>query len=362
MIKVLYSFVCLFISTAVLAQTPNKNEAFEGKTSEANDVIRDTVVLANGYSVHTISNQNGSLFTGLNLFSQKLKESFDRELLDYIESALYKRTQNNVSIDDKLSFINGHITDFRKIDTSTPCTVTNYDAKELVVEWNVGEKEVTVSIPIGYDIAENLSRSEIEDGFISRLKDKKDVRRLPFEQFDSVSLEAYREKLYILPGASYQSKDITRNVFFYSDENGCLSPVWDSTMPLESISDMFIYPSDIYGDIEVELTILKHEYGAKEIVEVPLYQLLAVCEQDGCVPFWGVEKFDDGNLEGALFLYNQQRGYDHVMRIKMNPVEVINGTGRIKVRASLFIPTNNVYNLYQPYVKKAEKDKIKYDR
>ena len=44
------------------------------------------------------------------------------------------------------------------------------------------------------------------------------------------------------------------------------------------------------------------------------------------------------------------------------PEEIINGNGQIKARASLFIPTNNVYNLYSPYVKKSKNERIDYEK
>lgn len=358
MIRFLYSVVCAFVCVVTFAQTPHFSKSSANRISEGNEFVCDSIMIENGYNIHFIS-ANGLPSKGLYLFSQNMKDAVDKELLDYIEISLYKRTMDNVS-EDRLSLISGHITDFKRIDISTPCTVTENNAKEMIAEWIVEDEKVIVSIPIGYDVAKNLSRSEIENQFIFFLKDS-DAQRIPFELLDNERLEPYGEKLYILQGDSYQSKDITRNTYFCYDRNDCLSPVWDSIFPLESVSNMFIYPSNIYGNVQVELTILKHEYGEKEIIVIPLYKMLAACEHDGCVPFWGVEKFDNGNLEGALFLYNQQQGYDHVMRVKMNPTEVIEGNGNIKVRASLFIPTNNVYNLFQPYVRKAEKDRIKID-
>lgn len=91
-------------------------------------------------------------------------------------------------------------------------------------------------------------------------------------------------------------------------------------------------------------------------------RFLAYCEEEGCVPFWGVEKFHNGKLEGALFIYNQDQGYDHVLKIDCIPQEVIEGKGSITARASLFVPTNNVNNLFQPYIKKTDKERIRYDK
>lgn len=56
------------------------------------------------------------------------------------------------------------------------------------------------------------------------------------------------------------------------------------------------------------------------------------------------------------------QGYDHVFSIECKPEDVIDGNGTIKARASLYIPTNNVDNLFQPYVKKSKNEKINYHK
>ncbi len=208
------------------------------------------------------------------------------------------------------------------------------------------------------ELAEEPSRGEIEAAFIGSLRFA-DVSRSPFAEVDTAALEPYAGDAYVLPGGTYQNKDITRNVYFTGAER--LLPVWDASMPAESLANLFIYPSDVYGPHEIEITVLKHEYGETEVVRMDLDRFLAVCERAGCVPFWGVERMADGKLTGALFLYNSSEGYDHVLKVDCVPEDVIAGSGLLKARASLFIPTGNVHNLYAPYVKKSEKEKISYD-
>lgn len=178
--------------------------------------------------------------------------------------------------------------------------------------------------------------------------------------FDLNTSEPYDDDKYIIPGSSYQNKNITRNIYLTTDS--VINPIWDSKFPLESIANLFICPNEIYRDIELNVTVLKHEYGEKENFIVALDTFLAYCEEEGCVPFWGVEKFHGGKIEGALFLYNQGQGYDHVLKIDCDPKAVIENNGSISARVSLFVPTNNVNNLFQPYIKKSDKEKIHYDK
>ncbi len=296
----------------------------------------------------------------LNLFSEEMKESLDRETLDFIEEALAAKVVGEKNADfDKVKLTAGSIADLTKITPQTPCTINNQNSKQMTIEWNLDGKKVTVSVPLGYDTPKTGSRSDIENRLIAMLK-AGESKRKSFGKIDPEKLESYGDSLYILPGKYYQDKSITRNVYFLNDST--LAPVWSVEYPLESVADMFLLPSAKYGDVKVKMTILKHEYGEQETVEVPLQQMMAAFEQDGCVPYWGVEKFDNGKLEGALFLYNQQQGYNHVLKVDCSPADLINGGGEITARASLYIPVNNVRNLYAPYKKKTEKEKIKYNK
>lgn len=218
------------------------------------------------------------------------------------------------------------------------------------------ECDTVVEMPVGYDTTAEGTRSAVENSFIARLGSSA-ASRPKFGRVDTGDLLPYGVDIYLYPGVMYQSKDVTRDIYFVTDS---LNPVWDADYPLESMANLFIYPADGYADPDVELTILMHEYGEKQTVKLPLSRLLAVCEDEGCMAYWGVENFADGVLTGALFMYNRSKGYDHVFKIECSPADVIGGSGVVKARGSLYIPANNVYDLYSPYVRKTDKEKINY--
>lgn len=335
-----------------------QNPGFAGRIAVPDQAECDTVVDVDGYSVRIIKENGGVGHIGLHLFADEAKLSADGDLLGYLEEAMLARCMD---IGDeryaKVVVRAGSPDDFRNITPDTPCSVTTVDSKTMTVEWTVADGEVAVTMPVGYDTAAEGTRSEIENSFIARLGSST-ASRPKFGRVDTGGLVPYGEDKYLYPGSKYQSKDVTRNIYFETDS---LNPVWDAEFPLESMANLFIYPADGYADPEVELTILKHEYGEKRTVTLPLSRLLAVCEDEGCMAYWGVENYADGVLTGALFMYNRRKGYDHVFRIECSPAEVIGEGGPIKVRGSLFIPANNVYDLYSPYVRKTDKEKINYD-
>lgn len=317
----------------------------------------DTIIIMGGYTFHIIRDNGEEVFSGIKLFHDDMKKAMDKALLERIESDLYKLAIPSKDSKGVLTkIVKGEISDFKSISTDTPCSVSSTNSKYMMAEWDVNGKKLIVEIPISYETAKGSDRSRTENSMINRIK-KSDGNRNNLA-IDKDNLESYGEDLFLLPGGTYYSKDITQNTYFDSS----LRPIWNTNHALESITDLFLFPSDIYGDVEVALTILKHEYGEKETITTTVNKMLAEFEKDGCVPFWGVEKLADGKLEGALFLYNQKQGYDHVLKIECNPEDIISGKGYIKARVSLFIPTNNVENLYSPYVKKSKNERIDYEK
>lgn len=317
----------------------------------------DTVVSIDGYSVRLIRDNGEDVFSGLNLFSQDIKESVDKDLLCRIEADLYNMILKKSDAKTVMTkIVKGKQTDFQSITPDTPCSVNILNKKDMIVEWSINGKPLEVAIPVSYETSKGDNRSETENLLIRKIR-QSDGKRNPFPVEES-DLESYGEDLYVLPGGTYQNKEITRNIYLDSG----LKPVWDTGHPNESLADLFIFPSDKYGDILMDLTVLKHEYGEKEAVTIPVSNLLSEMEKEGCLSYWGAEKIENGRLEGALFFFNPTQGYDHVLKIECSPEDVINGKGKIKARASLYIPTNNVDNLNAPYIKKSEKEKIKYGK
>lgn len=317
----------------------------------------DTVVNIDGYKVHIINKDGDPVFAGLALFSEEIKNSMDRELLDRIESALYNKSRNSLPAQDPVRIVSGNISDFKAIDSKTPCEVNSLNSRELTVTWLLDGGKVSVRMPISYSAAKNGSRSEIENKFIARLKSGTTWKRGRIS-FDVAALQPYGKDRFILPGESYQRMEtINRNVYLEPDGE---NPVWDRNYPSESIANLMLFPSDIYGRVSVDLTVRKHGYGEKETLTVPLETLLDVCSRDGCNPYWGVEKFENGKLKGVLFFFNRSQGYSHVVRVECDVDDIFAGKGIIKSIASLYIPTNNVQDLFAPYVKKTDKERIKY--
>ena len=318
----------------------------------------DTVVRIDGYAVRVIKENGEFRHLGLNLLPDDLKNANDREMLDFIETGLLAKAKKigypNV---EKIFFINGGIGDLKNVDSFTDFNVSTVKGKDIFVDWRAADKRITVAVPVAYDVMYEGTRSDIENDFIRRLR-KGGASRKSFGEVRKDNIEPYIDSLYVLPGGSFRIEEVTRNVYF--SDNDSLQPVWNKAYPAESVSNLMLYPAEIYGNPDIELTVIKHEYGEKEELTIPLNQLLATAENEGCLSFFGVEKFANGELFGSLYFYNPDRAYNHLVRMKLNPQEIIEGAGKIKGRVSLYIPTNNIENLFMPYEKRSEDEEYKF--
>ena len=188
-------------------------------------------------------------------------------------------------------------------------------------------------------------RGATEDDFIAGLRVAEYA--LPVrEDPDTASLQTADNGVYTLPGAHYHLRSVNANTYWTIEEGGLTAPVYDAAFPAESMANLFIFPAPQALDVPMRVTVIKHEPGEKEVIDTTVGQFMNYCLAQGCTPFWGIEEIDGDIMQGALFMLNAAEGYDHVLKITCSPADVIDGNGVVEARASLFVPTANVKNLY----------------
>ena len=306
----------------------------------------DTVVKYKNYDLHVIIKKNNVQHMGVNLFSDSMKKSYDKEIMDYIEFSLLSKILGiEISGNNDLKVSHGSLNDFKDINPMTPCVISDTYSNNLLIEWELpGNQSLQLEVPISYENIKGGSRGEIENQFIDKLRNSASSRRQTIE-LDIDKMIPYGKELYVVPGESYINPEISRNVYFLFREE--FSPVWDCQYPLESMSNFFILSSDIEKSTDLSLTFIKHDYGKNENLSTCMENFMAVCENDGCVPFWGVESFDGQKLVGSLFMVNRNHEYNHIIKIECEPYKVIEGKGRVMARVNLFVPTNNTKSIFE---------------
>lgn len=298
---------------------------------------------------------------GLRLFSDGMRQAYPSAPLDYVEDA-YRAYANGVKDDSSrfegLTFVYGSWESLAAALTdSTACTVSLINGRQYSIVWD-GIAQIV--FPVQYDRIIGDSRSVIEDSLIRRLKSCRveAVCVIPDSLVAADTLVG--DSLYVVKGDTYGVAQVSRDVYLMMTADSLMATVYSPEMPVATLADMFICGLDGLS-VPAVITIPRHDYGVVDTLTTTVESLREVCGADGCVPFWGTESIDGDELRGTVFFYNRALGYDHVLRVVCDPRLIGAPDFCLHCRMSLFVPTNNVKNLYEVADPNAPKKAINYE-
>ena len=83
-----------------------------------------------------------------------------------------------------------------------------------------------------------------------------------------------------------------------------------------------------------------------EMLVVTVRQFMEFAKSQGCTAYFSFEEIKDGKFWGALFLYNKETGYDHILSLECDVKDIATNQLVFNSKAYLFTPTTNVKDLY----------------
>lgn len=191
-------------------------------------------------------------------------------------------------------------------------------------------------------------------------------------------MEPYTEGVFVIPGDQLQYKFVNSNRFLSYDtipnrivtSKGLevdkflkkLKFLYDPRYPKESLANLMVIPLDEAVDVPVKLSILTHDFRSKANLDTTVDKLISYCQYAGCSAFIGFEKpRPGGETPFSLFMVNEDENYIHVFRFECDAVAVINDNAPISGKVSLFIPTDNIENLFQDMPEGKSRAMIEYE-
>lgn len=288
---------------------------------------------------------------------QQLRKDFDSELLLFVEEGVAFKIlgiRSERFLDLKLEkgkwdYLNDIIQNDR-----FSMTIENSNCT-LCVPCRSGE--CILNFPIEYDKIKGLNRSGLESKFIEGLKAYEITNRnKPNYSIDE--LEKIGENLYLKRGAAYLINDVNKFSYLEKDDMGNLNFVFNPKQPAATIANMVNVGVGYKAQIGIVFSL--HEYGKTDTACVSLETLIQYCISQGCEVYWGLGSIIDSTMKGTIFFHNPIQGFEHVVRVKFDYSKLGEEALLMKGRASLYIPTNNIQNLFQQYIPKKEHEKIQY--
>lgn len=289
---------------------------------------------------------------GIKLFCKEYRQADNNAVLDFVENGLlyntYKLTNNNLKYVDA-KFVKGGWSTMLALTDSASFTIGKIENKVYQATWKEGKVEVVnMLIPIKYDLLLSTPRNELEHNFMRDLKAYK-AKKQPAEcDIDVVDLRSVKDNadtLYMLPGKSYILPTVTNTTYYRHTEKQDYQPLIDTKYPMQTIANTLLLDSKTIPEAKLEITI-KASDGKDETAVVAVRQFIGFAKSQGCIPYFSFEEMRNGRFYGALFLYNKETGYDHIISLECDLKDVATDRLTFKAKAYLYTPTTNVKNLY----------------
>jgi len=294
---------------------------------------------------------------GQHVFAANLREEHPSPIYNYIEYAALDHKlhiTDNPFVYKDLKFLKGNWELLENVNDSTEFQVDVMQNKLYVVKWMADDKTIVdMMFPVDYERLSMVSRKELEQSIIN------DIKKYHYEQTDTFTVEAKDVKniddnLWVKEGQSYLIREITNNVYLATADTLNFTILYDGAYPVETLANLCLMADKMQAQDTIDITFIKQD-RSQEKVSVRMSDFIAYMKNSGCVPYWGTEKFENNRIEGALFLYDKDKGYDHVLKIEAMADDIGIGDGRVKAMAYLLSPTTNVRSLNYKYVRKPKK-------
>ena len=231
-----------------------------------------------------------------------------------------------------------------RLNENATCEI-KHDDHSFTISLTVGTQEFSLWSPINYQKFNPGTREDIEKRFIKELLSYEVDTLKPYPAIPVSDVLPIGNGMFVLRGASYLSESINSNTYLFYGLDGSYNFIVDMAQPIATIANMMV--CGVGYQAMLDMTVALHEYGSTINLEVAMEQFRQYCIHRGCKLFWGFEENVGDVLQGALFCHNEKEGYEHIVRISCHPSELGNKNFVITARASLFVPTTNVSDVYK---------------
>ena len=278
---------------------------------------------------------------GLKLFDSSVKDGKPLSVYDFIERYLLELdltegTEQAIRLrSNRISFLIGDSDTIFDFDGTEEfyCSVEKF--RTCHAEWKrKGQTVLAMVFDLDYQMLSGCDIIELEQNYLNKLKHYK---ALPSNDFHEFSFPQ-KEKYHIVQGTTFMLDAIRNDLYFKRGETWSL--LSDTLKPVQSISNIMI-SRNVIGDYELSITFDRYGYKVEQTT-VKLDNWLGLCEEEGCVAYFGLkEKLVDG-YTGTVFMVNENCGYIHMLSVEFPMDTLRKKEGNIKGRMFVYIPLHNV--------------------
>ncbi len=216
------------------------------------------------------------------------------------------------------------------------CNNNRYSASCMVGN----ELLAKIDFPVRYELITGNTKLEAESSVYHSLML---YQIQPYASPDEIDMYAYKDSLFCANEDYYVTEDIV-STSYYQKRGQAYIPLFSSDYLKESVCNLF--NTDYGWNIEVEVT--QSLYGGKKLTyTLPLGKLMDYLQEQGCLLYTGIRKYDKSTIEGVAMAVNMELGYQHMLSFSFEKNLFESPSKHIvKVKMYSYIPIHNVSSLF----------------
>ncbi len=296
------------------------------------------------------------------LFSKEVKKDYPSAVYNFLETYLYKidsleRANENIDRilrDDKVIFLEGSASLARNITPETLCKIKTIENKYYEVSWldNTNETILSLAFPMQYELLLGRPKVELEKELKFVLSVCQDYIPKNVSNIDLFNQE--NGGIMTTSSSNYYLENLNTTSYYIMSETGDTIPIFSDKDNWMSAVNLF---QGCIDDIsEYKLYIEQNMYGFKSIqYTITLQQWLAYCQKMMLTTYFAIEEEREDGFKALLIAESHELGFNHMLSLIIPSNFVSNKRSVFKATMNAYIPTHNVKDLYQVYVKKTKK-------
>ena len=296
------------------------------------------------------------------LFDSVQRQAFPSVVSDFLERYLYEidsleRAGQPIMqkmMDDKVVFLSGGASRANLITSATAFSLVETDDKYYQATWfdSLHAPILDIVFPMEYELLLGHPKVVLEQQLCQTLKS---VGTYQADTTRPENILMNADSLYVSdPQSHYYVESLNTARYYYMATGSTLVPVFDSTYRWYSAANLFQGVVDSIGDYM--LYVEQNVYGFKQLhYHVSLSQWLAYCQEMKFDVYFAVEEERQDGLMALLIAHSRELGFNHMMSIILPEDFTYNRKAVLKASLTAYIPTSNVKDLYQQYIKRPKK-------
>lgn len=197
-----------------------------------------------------------------------------------------------------------------------------------------------MDFPVRYELISGNTKLEAEQSFYPNLLMYKETEYTPLNETE---LFVYKDSLYCFNEDYYLTEDIISTSYYNKVEN-TIVPVFSPDILAESVYNLFNSGYD-WG---VKADVTQNMYGGKNLnYNIPLSKLILFLNQQNCLIYTGIQKYDKSVITGSVLAVNMEFGYQHLIMFSF-PHDLIRHPDehQVKIKMYCYIPIHNISSLF----------------